>query len=74
MEKKDWPEIQSGLLQSNRDGLYVIWLVNDEGGYEQTIDHDFLKEYFGVENQSKERSLYGRSRPKFRPLRQKDRD
>ena len=47
------------------DGLDCIWLVNDEGEYERTIDHDFLQEYFEVETVSKERSLYGRNRPQF---------
>ena len=47
------------------DGLDCIWLVNDEGKYEQTIDHDFLQKHFGIESLSKERSLYGRNRPQF---------
>jgi hypothetical protein len=47
------------------DGLDCIWLVNDEGKYEQTIDHDFLQKYFEVETVSKERSLYGRNRPQL---------
>src|SRR6266849_7716144 len=28
---------------SRMDGLDCIWLVNEEGKYEQTIDHDFLQ-------------------------------
>lgn len=50
------------------DGLDCIWLVNDEGKYEQTIDHDFLQKYFDIETLSKEKSLYGRNRPQFQPL------
>jgi hypothetical protein len=53
---------------SKMDGLDCIWLVNDEGKYEQTIDHDFLQRYFEVENVSKERSLYGRKRPRIAPI------
>jgi hypothetical protein len=49
------------------DGLDCIWLVNDKGEYEQTIDHDFLKKYFEVESASRERSLYGRNRRPFGP-------
>ncbi len=47
------------------DGLDCIWLVNEQGKYEQTIDHDFLLEHFEIESISKERSLYGRKRPQF---------
>ncbi len=47
------------------DGLDCIWLVNDEGKYEQTIDHEFLQKYFEIESISRERSLYGRSRPRI---------
>ena len=50
------------------DGLDCIWLVNEEGKYEQTIDHDFLWKYFEIETISKERSLYGRNRPQFEPM------
>jgi hypothetical protein len=50
------------------DGLDCIWLVNDQGKYEQTIDHDFLQKYFDIETLSRERSLYGRNRPQFQPL------
>jgi hypothetical protein len=50
------------------DGVDCIWLVNDEGKYERTIDHDFLQEYFEIEILSKEKSLYGRNRPQFQPI------
>jgi hypothetical protein len=50
---------------SKNDGLDCIWLVNEQGEYEQTIDHDFLKKYFEIESISRERSLYGRNRPSF---------
>ena len=50
---------------SKMDGLDCIWLVNERGEYEQTIDHDFLKKYFEVESISRERSFYGMNRPPF---------
>ena len=50
---------------SKADGLDCIWLVNDEGEYEQTVDHEFLRKYFEIENVSSERSLYGKDRPAF---------
>jgi len=36
--------------------------VNEEGKYEQTIDHDFLAKYFEIVALSRERSLYGKNR------------
>lgn len=51
------------------DGLDCIWLVNDKGRYERTLDHEFLQKYFEIEAVSKERSLYGRGRPQFPPIR-----
>jgi len=50
------------------DGLDCIWLVNEQGKYEQTIDHEFLHKYFSIESISRERSLYGRGHPQFGPL------
>jgi len=50
------------------DGLDCIWLVNEKGKYEQTIDHDFLQRHFEIETVSKERSLYGKNRPQFGPI------
>jgi len=53
---------------SRMDGLDCIWLVNEKGKYEQTIDHDFLQRHFEIETVSKERSLYGKNRPQFGPI------
>jgi hypothetical protein len=51
-----------------QDGLDCIWLVNDNGKYEQAVDHDFLHKFFEIELLSKERSLYGRNRPPLAPV------
>ncbi len=51
-----------------QDGLDCIWLVNEEGKYEQTIDHEFLLKNFDIESIAKERSLYGRGRPQLGPM------
>lgn len=40
-----------------QDDLDCIWLVNDEGKYERTVDHDFLNKFFEIKALSKERSL-----------------
>jgi hypothetical protein len=53
------------------DGLDCIWLVNNDGKYGQTLDHDFLHKFFEIESVSKERSLYGRNRPQFGPMKMK---
>jgi hypothetical protein len=50
---------------SKQDGLDCIWLVDQNGKYEQIIDHEYLHKFFRVESVAKERSLYGRGRPKF---------
>ena len=42
-----------------RDGLDVIWLVNEKGVYEQTIDHDFLMKHYTIERLSKETDFRG---------------
>jgi len=48
---------------SRRDGTKCVWLVNDAGQYEQTIDQAALGAYFNVVERSKERALFGRNRP-----------
>jgi hypothetical protein len=50
------------------DGLDCIWLVDDTGSYDQTIDHECLNKFFEIRSIAKERSLYGRGRPKFSPM------
>lgn len=50
------------------DGLDCIWLVNEKGEDEQTIDHECLNNFFDIQSIAKERSLYGRGRPPFPSL------
>jgi hypothetical protein len=47
------------------DGLDCIWLVNDEGKYEQTTDHEGLYRYFDVIHFTKDANYYGRRRPRL---------
>ena len=49
-------------------GMDCVWLVNDAGEYEQTVDQEGIKGYFDVVERSGERSLFGRNRPPIRPL------
>jgi hypothetical protein len=53
---------------SKTDGLDCIWLVDETGSSDQTIDHNCLIRFFEIRSIAKERSLYGRGRPKFPPL------
>jgi hypothetical protein len=53
---------------SRMDGLDCIWLVDEKGEYDQTIDHEYLNKFFDIQSVSAERSLYGRGRPPFPPL------
>ncbi len=53
---------------SREDGTDVVWLVNEEGKYEQTTDREFLTKYFQAVEISDEADLYGSDKPKFRAL------
>jgi len=53
---------------SRRDGLDCIWLVNEAGEYQETIDHDYLSKYFDVIQTSDEKNLYGAKRPQIGPV------
>lgn len=48
---------------SRRDGLDCIWLVNEFGEYQETVDHDYLSKFFDVIQTSDEKSLHGAKRP-----------
>jgi hypothetical protein len=50
------------------DGLDCIWLVDEKGKYDQTIDHKSLNRFFDIQSIAKERSLHGRGRPQFPPM------
>jgi hypothetical protein len=52
---------------SKMDGLDCIWLVDETGNYDQTIDHECLNKFFEIRSIAKERSLYGRGRSQFLP-------
>jgi hypothetical protein len=53
---------------SKMDGLDCIWLVDENGGYNQSIDHECLNKFFEIQSLAKERSVYGRGRPQFSRL------
>jgi hypothetical protein len=53
---------------SRKDGLDCIWLVNENGVYEQTTNRKFLLKYFDVEYLSPEKNLYGRGKRRLRKI------
>lgn len=46
-------------------GPQTVWLVNEAGEYCWTVDWDFVARHFEVVDLSRERSLYGKGRPKI---------
>lgn len=46
-----------------RDGLDVIWLVNEKGEYEQTTDHESIGDLFEIVLLSRNRDYYGKDTP-----------
>jgi hypothetical protein len=57
---------------SHNDGLDCIWLVNDDGKYEQTTDHKFLYRCFDIIHSAKDTNWYGRRRSRITPIRSAD--
>jgi len=55
-----------GYYGACRDGLGVVWLVNERGEYIETTSHEDLRRYFRVVRHSRETGYYGDDR---RPLR-----
>ena len=54
---------------SPKDGLDCVWLVNEDGEYEQTTDRKFLLKYFDVEHWSGEKNFFGRGKARLRKIR-----
>ena len=48
---------------SRQDGTDCVWLVNDAGEYEQTVEQVRLLKFFDLLERSSERALFGRNRP-----------
>ena len=53
---------------SRKDGLDCIWLVNENGEYEQTTDREFLLKYFEIERLSDETNFYGTGKRRLAKL------
>lgn len=68
MEHPDRERI-SNWLYGRQDGLDCLWLVNEQGEYEQTTDRELLVRYFEPVRVSREADLFGDNKPKLRPIR-----
>jgi hypothetical protein len=53
---------------SRMDGLNCVWLVNDKGEYEQTVDQRMIRRSFEVLERSDETDFYGKDRPVLEAL------
>lgn len=53
---------------SRQDGLDCIWLVNSEGEYKWTADHDWLERHFDLVMLSDESDFHGVNRPVLEAL------
>ena len=48
---------------SKKDGLDVIWLVDNSGEYTWTADHSWVMNHFEIIDSSTNRSIYGKGKP-----------
>jgi hypothetical protein len=57
---------------SRQDGLNVIWIVDADGKYTQTMTHAFLNRHFRILFDSGDTDLHGDDRPDILPLSQEE--
>ena len=53
---------------SRQDGDDTVWLVDQNGKYSWTANHDFISRHFEIVEISNEKSLYGAARETIGPL------
>jgi len=76
--KKLWPharkqgheigDIRRVGYYSSQDGLDCIWLVDNDGKYNWTADHDWVFEKFEIVKLSEETDMFGRKKRRLGPL------
>jgi hypothetical protein len=49
------------------DGLDCVWLVDDDGNYNETVDQEMIRTHFEVPERSQETGLDGVDRPEIGP-------
>lgn len=76
-ENKSWKRNRGRIFRvgyySRQDGLDCIWLVSEDGKYEQATNHEFLYRYFDIIQFADHSNWYGHRRPKIPPIRCADR-
>jgi hypothetical protein len=49
------------------DGLDCVWLVDDDGNYNEAVDQEMIRTHFEVRERSRETDIYGVNRPEIGP-------
>ena len=57
---------------SRQDGLNCIWLVNENGEYEQATDRDYLLRFFEIEHLMDEKDYFGVHKRRLGPLKSRN--
>jgi len=68
MWKKSLGAIYQVGYYSRRDGADCIWLVNESGEDQETVDHDYLFKYFDIIQISDEKNPTAQRGPKLSRL------
>lgn len=69
--ESDWAGYEGRIFRigyyRKQDGLDCVWLVDDEGNYNETVDQAMIKTHFKVLQLSNETDLFGDARPVIGP-------
>jgi hypothetical protein len=67
----DWSGYEGRIFRigyySKQDGLDCVWLVDDQGEYQETVDQKMIKTHFNILVLSNETDLFGVDRPVIGP-------
>ena len=71
-DEPDWSGYEGRVFRigyyRKNDGLDCVWLVNDKGVYQETMDQEMIRTHFEVPQLSDETDLFGVDRPVIGPL------
>ena len=70
-QEPDWKEYEGRIFRigyyRETDGLQRVWLVDDAGNYEKSVDQDAIRTHFKILQLSRETDLYGVNRRTIGP-------
>ncbi len=70
-EEPDWGGYEGRVFRigyyNGNDGLDCVWLVNDDGQYQETVNQGMIRTHFEILQRSHESDLYGVDRPIIGP-------